>query len=244
MIYDCIIYNGEKDLLEIRLNEMSLCNDWVTTVIVEANKTHTGWDKPFYFEQHKQEFARFNIFYLAIDYMPENVSAREMEAFQRNHILTALNFLQPKEDDIVLISDVDEIPRAKAVGMFKPDMQFASLMQDKYAYYLNNIEENSQWDRCRIMSAAYLRGKKPEDVRNSGYDIVLLKGGWHWSWVIDPVKKLQSFSHTELDTPENIERVERKENIWDDNKFKVIDIDLSHPEYLVKNIDKFKHLIR
>lgn len=243
-LFDCILYNGEKELLEIRLNETCLCNDWVTTVIVEANKTHTGWNKPLYFEEHKKEFEKYkNIMYFVVDDMP-NGTPREREAHQRNAIMKALNFHSPNDNDIVIIADVDEIPRAKAVNMFKPDMEFASLAMEKYAYYLNNIEEGSSWDRCRLMSWKYLKNKMPEDVRNSGYDIVMLKGGWHWSWVIDPLRKLESFSHTELDTPENIEKIERRENIWDDAKFKVIDIDLSHPEYLVKNIEKFKHLIK
>lgn len=223
---------------------MSLCEDWVTTIIVEANKTHTGLDKPLYFEEHKTEFEKYqNIMYFVVDDMPEG-TPREREAHQRNAIMKALNFNCPKDNDIVIISDVDEIPRARAVNMFKPDMEFASLSMEKYAYFLNCIEEGVEWDRCRIMSWKYLKNKMPEEVRNSGFDIVLLKGGWHFSWCIEPLRKLESFSHTELDTQENMERVERHENIWDDNEFKIIEINLSHPEYLVKNIDKFKHLIK
>jgi len=244
MIYYCCLYNGEKELLEIGLNEMSLCKDWVQFIVVEANKTHTGWDKPLYFQEQRQEFEKYkNIMYFIVDDMLDG-TPREREAHQRNAIMKMLKFSQPKDDDVIIIADVDEIPRAKAVNMFKPDMEFASLAQEKYAYYLNNIEEGSSWDRCRIMSWAYLKNKMPEEVRNSGYDIVILKGGWHWSWVIDPLRKLESFSHTELDTPENIERIGRKENIWDDAKFKVIDIDLSHPEYLFKNQERYKHLIK
>lgn len=244
MIYDCVLYNGEKSLLEIRLNETCLFSDWVTTIIVESNKTHTGFDKPLYFEQHAKEFYKFNIMYYVVDDMPDNVTARERETHQRNAMMKALKFNEPKDDDIILISDVDEIPRAKAVNMFKPDMEFASLSMEKYAYYLNCIEDGAEWDRCRIMSWKYLKNKLPENVRNSGFDIVILKGGWHYSWCIDPLRKLESFSHTELDTPENIERVQRGENIWSDNKLKIIDINLSHAEYLFKNQERFKHLIK
>ena len=223
---------------------MSLCNDWVQFIVVEANKTHTGWDKPLYFEEQKEHFKKYqNIMYFVVEDMP-NGTPRERESHQRNAIMKALNFNCPKDEDIIIIADVDEIPRAKAVNMFKPDMEFASLSMEKYAYFLNCIEDGAEWDRCRIMSWKYLKNKMPEEVRNSGFDIVLLKGGWHWSWVIDPIRKLQSFSHTELETQENIEKISRHENIWDDNKFEVIDINLSHPEYLVKNIDKFKHLIK
>lgn len=242
MIFDCILYSGEKELLEIRLNETCLCNDFVTTIIVEANKTHTGWDKPLYFEGHKNEFKRFNIFYLVVDDMPDG-TPREREAHQRNAIRRALDFNEPKITDTVIISDVDEIPRARQINLFLKNPVFAALIQDKYAYYLNCIESEQSWDRARIMPAQYLTDKQPEEVRNSGYDFSIHHAGWHYSWVIDPLRKLESFSHTELDTPENIERVHRKENIWNDDKFKIIDINLSHAEYLFKNQDKFSHLI-
>lgn len=243
MIYYACIYNGEKQLLEIGLNEMSLCNDWVQFIVVEANKTHKGWDKPLYFEEHKKHFEKYkNLMYFVVDDMP-NGTPREREAHQRNAIMKALNFHTPKDDDIIIIADVDEIPRAKAVNMFKPDMEFASLSMEKYAYFVNCIEEGEAWDRCRIMSWKYLERKLPEDVRNSGFDIVILKGGWHYSWVIDPLRKLESFSHTELDTPGNIEKIQNKENVWNDNKFKIIPIDLSHPRILFDNQEYFSSLI-
>jgi hypothetical protein len=94
------------------------------------------------------------------------------------------------------------------------------------------------------MTWDYLKNKEPEEVRNSGYDFSIHHAGWHWSWCVDPIRKLESFSHQELNTPANIEKLERKENIWDDNKFKVIDINLSHPEYLYRNQEKFKGLIK
>lgn len=223
---------------------MSLCEDWVTTIIVEANKTHTGWDKPLYFEQHKDEFKRFNIMYLVVDDMPLNATAREREKHQRNKITEAVRFFEPKPDDFVIISDVDEIPRAKQVNKFKPDMVFSALLMNKYAYHLNCLESEQSWDRARIMTAKALHSATPEDLRNCGYDLTIHQAGWHFSWCEDPLRKLQSFSHTELDNAENIERLNNRENFWNDDKLKMVDIDLSYPEYLVKNIDKFKRLIK
>ena len=241
-LFDCILYNGEKELLEIRLNETKLFNQEVTTIAICSSQTHSGYDKPNYYDDFNC-FPYFNIFGLCLDKL-DGENPREREAYQRNKIKNVLNIIGAKDEDIVIISDVDEIPRARQINLFKPDMKFACLMQEKYAYYLNNIEDGVWWDRARIMTGEYLKDKQPEEVRNSGYDFIITNGGWHYSWVCDPLRKLKSFSHTELDTPENIEKLERKENIWDNNKFKVIDIDLSHPEYLYRNQDKFKHLIK
>ena len=248
MIYDCFLYSGEKELLEIRINELSLCNDFVTHLIVESNKTHTGWDKPLYFEQQKEHFKKYpNIMYFVVDDMPENATAREREKHQRNCILKMLEFNQIHYSDIIIVSDVDEIPRAKQIDKFKPNMEFAALIQDKYNYYLNLLEGYQIWNRAKIMTWKHLVNSTPEEVRNSGYDFSIHDAGFHFSWLggaEKAVQKLESFSHTELNTPENIEKVKMAENIWDDTKFKVVDIDLSFPEYIVKNIDNYKHLIK
>lgn len=243
MIYSCILYDGEKDLLEIRLNELSLCNEPVHHIIIEANQTHTGIFKPLTFEKYCNEFYdRFDITY-SVAQLPDG-TPRGREAFQRNEIMNCLRLASPSDDDIVIISDVDEIPRAKQVNKFKRDIEFAALILDKYAYFLNWVESEQSWDRARICTYKYLHDKTPEQVRNSGYDFSIHQAGWHYSWVIAPLRKLSSFSHTELDTEENVARVQNKENIWNNDQIKQIEINLSHPEYLVKNIEKFKHLIR
>jgi len=256
LIYDCILYSGEKDLLTIRLNETCLCSDWVTTVIVEATKTFTGLGKPLYFEQHKEEFKNFNIFYYVVDNMPMNCDTWTREKHQRNAINIPLLFCNPKDDDIIIISDIDEVPRAKQVNKFKPDINFAALIQDKYSYFLNCFEGRQTWDRARIMTWEYLKDKSPEEVRNSGYDFSIHDAGFHWSWlggVDEMVRKLESFSHQEHNTPElnNAEvlkhKLETGQCLWNNNEgdtWKFIDIDLSHPEYLFKNKEKFKHLIK
>ena len=246
MIYDCFLYNGEEDLLEIRLSEMCLCEDFVTPIIVEANVTHTGKPKELYFEKQKERFKRFkNITYYVVDNMPVGESPREMEKHQRNAIMEMLRFLSPNQIDPIIISDVDEIPRAKSINLFmKSNLNFAALIQDKYGYYLNWLESEQSWDRIRIMKYKYLEDKTPEEVRNSGYDFSIHHAGWHFSWLHNGAEeKLKSFSHQELNTIENLERISNKENIWNDDKFKRVDVDLSFPEYLYKNQNKFKHII-
>ena len=255
MVFDAMLYNGERELLEIRINEMSLCEDWVTHIVVEASMTFSGKQKPLYFD--KEYFSKYkNIFYLVVDDTPTDCDTWARERFQRNKIMLALNFLDPKDDDKVIISDVDEVPRAKQVNKFKPDINFAALIQDKYSYFLNCFEGRQTWDRARIMTWEYLKDKSPEEVRNSGYDFSIHDAGFHWSWlggVDEMVRKLESFSHQEHNTPElnNAEvlkhKLETGQCLWNNNEgdtWKFIDIDLSHPEYLFKNKEKFKHLIK
>jgi beta-1,4-mannosyl-glycoprotein beta-1,4-N-acetylglucosaminyltransferase len=250
MIYDCIIYNGEQELLEIRLNEMSLCDTWVTHIIVEADKTFTGLDKLLYFNEKKELFSKYqNIMYLVVDDMPMDCDSWGREKHQRNEIMKALKFNQPNYNDVILISDADEIPRAKQVNKFLTSgIPFAALILDKYSYYLNCLEGRQSWNRSRIMTWEYLKDKTPEEVRNSGYDFSISDAGWHWSYLggVDAIRnKLNSFSHQEVNTPElnNYEvllnKIETGQSLWTNDPtdlWKFIQIDLSHPEYLLKTL--------
>ena len=106
MIYDCFTFFNELDLLEIRLNILYEKVDFF--VIVEANKTHTGKDKPFYVQESFARFERFKekIKYIQVTDMPSG-NAWTLENFQRNCIMRGLDKLA--DDDIVAISDLDEI---------------------------------------------------------------------------------------------------------------------------------------
>ena len=245
MVYDCFLYNGEKELLEIRLNEFLNCAEPVVHILIEAEFTHTGNKKPLYFDSYKSEFQGWPIVSITVEEFPGMESPRDREAYQRNMIKGALKFMVPSDGATVIISDVDEIPSHKSVDYFcSTNQEFASLQMKKFGYYLNCLESN-EWDRARIMRYSYLTDRNPEEIRNSGYEVMLHNAGWHFSWLRNRAKeKLKSFSHTELDTLENKVHIDLEVNFWNDKELEDIDIDNSFPEYLVNNIDKFKHLIK
>ncbi len=177
---------------------------------------------------------------------PETDNPWEREKYQRNMIQGALKFLLAKDNDTVIISDVDEIPSHKAVDIFcgLNDTEFASLMMKKYGYYLN-YQEKDEWDRARIFRYKYLKDKTPEEIRNSGYSIAMHNAGWHWSYLHPRIReKLNSFSHTEINTPQNLGKADEFINFWNGSDMKIVDIDETYPEYLRNNISKFKHLIK
>ena len=57
MILDCFTFYNELDLLDIRFNELYESIDYF--VLVEASKTQSFLDKPFYFEENKNRFDTF-----------------------------------------------------------------------------------------------------------------------------------------------------------------------------------------
>lgn len=57
-IYDAFMFFNELDLLEIR---MEILNEYIDYfVISECNRTFSGLDKPFYYEENKERFKKFH----------------------------------------------------------------------------------------------------------------------------------------------------------------------------------------
>jgi len=178
-----------------------------------------------------------------------------------------LGMKEAKEEDILLSADLDEIPNPEVLKrldeFFEPD-QFYTFNQTHYSYYLNMLHyshiDNSAgsniintnwkgtrmgtWGKIKDYSINELRAQNNNDIINSG---------WHFSWMggIDRVKiKLQSYSHKENNQMYILENVDKMLNTSDtifdfkgDRSIKV-EIGYDHPEWLIQNQNKFKHLIK
>lgn len=114
-IYDCFTFYNEFELLELRMTVLDKVVDYF--VIVEANKTQKGIYKEFNFEKCKHAFAKWahKIIYVKGQEAPEcaGVDDWRIENYQRNCILEGLKNCQP--EDLIMISDVDEIPRPELI---------------------------------------------------------------------------------------------------------------------------------
>jgi beta-1,4-mannosyl-glycoprotein beta-1,4-N-acetylglucosaminyltransferase len=128
---------------------------------------------------------------------------------------------------------------------------------------LMNITE-SNWHGSRICLKKNL--KSPQYLRNIKFKKypfwrldkirniqVIENGGWHFSYLQDVsliMKKIKSFSHGEFNNSlivnENIisEKINRGIDIFNRNiEYKKVEIDNSFPEYICKNVEKFKKWI-
>lgn len=119
-IYDCFTFYNEIDLLKIRID---LLKDYVDYfVLVEMCVTQNGKPKEMFFDKHKAEFADFgvNIIHIKVMEIPEMNQEYDnwlLENYQRNNILQGLKNCQ--EDDLIIISDLDEIPNPKIIKFLK-----------------------------------------------------------------------------------------------------------------------------
>ena len=70
MIYDCILFNDELDILDLRLHTLN--NSVDKFVIVESTVTFTGNNKKLYFENSKQLFKKYSdkIIHVIVDDTP------------------------------------------------------------------------------------------------------------------------------------------------------------------------------
>jgi len=226
MIYDCFSFFNELDLLEIRLNVLKDVVD--KFVLVEAGETHTGKPKPLYFKENEPRFAEFRdrIIYIGIEKFPAVCQTSwGRENYQRNMIAEGLK--GAKDDDIVLISDLDEIPRPEKIAEYATLPGVKAFDQTYYAFYLNYRNVRQQWwlgtrmvsyrDFCHAFDGidVYRDEFLPEWVnegttaskircrklpRSRGGQHVIKNGGWHFTCLGGAeavAKKIASFAHEE-----------------------------------------------
>jgi beta-1,4-mannosyl-glycoprotein beta-1,4-N-acetylglucosaminyltransferase len=122
MVYDCFTFFNELELLELRLHELAGVVD--KFVLVEATRTFTNKPKPLYFQENRARFAAFEnkLVHVVVADLPDSSDAWVVERFQRNAIGHGLRDCRP--DDWVLVSDLDEIPRASVVEKMSREIPF------------------------------------------------------------------------------------------------------------------------
>jgi len=261
MIYDCFSFFNELELLDIRLHELGPFID--KFVLVEATKTHSRKDKLLYFNDNKSLFKEYldKIIHVVVSDFPEG-DTWVAENFQRNSILLGLKECQ--DDNVILISDMDEIPRNT---IFKDYNNFQDIgfdyyvtVQNLFYYYLNTYFDQFLWPGTFILKYQTLKKVTPQYFKNRiKRGIKIENGGWHFSY-LGGVKniqlKLDSFAHTEFNndkfnTADYIEQCIKELRTIHTRKPHNIPMvtgdackECFLPEYVVKNIDKFKDFIR
>ncbi len=232
MIYDCFSFFNELDLLEIRLNTLNKVAD--KFILAESPLTHTGNPKPLYYAENKERFAKFNdrIIHIVVDdfpVMPDDMHIREKawtrENWQRNAIVRGLPG-DIKEDDILIISDLDEIPNPayvpkaieNSVGVtclnLKAYCFFINLRNVSYPIWNNGPRiltwhtfndpatyTHAEYSECCL--AAVNQGPSATRVRFLKPTQTLKPAGWHFSYLggVEAIqRKIKSIAHTEFDT--------------------------------------------
>ncbi len=242
MTYDCLTYNGESDILEIRLNILDPHVDFF--VLGQSTETFSGKEKPLYFDINDPRWDnwRDKIIEVVIPKLPL-AGSFERAGFQKDYLRTALSHC--KDDDIIYFSDVDEV--------WRPQTEEGNLKQLNYSYYLNN-RSSEEWVGTIVSKYKNLRDL---NEMRADHSVVLEDGGWHFTnmgGVEQILKKLASYDHVEFDTEDVrskvAERMEKGEDYvgrgrdWQGNPFRMWWDEKHLPQYLLDNKAKWSHLFR
>ncbi|MFN0123280.1 MAG: hypothetical protein ACKV2V_22485 [Blastocatellia bacterium] len=267
-IYDCFPFNNELDVLEVRLNELYPVID--RFVLVEASRTHAGQPKPMHFQEHRARFAPFSdkLAYVPVDDMPDGGDAWVRENFQRNCIARGLTDL--RDEDLVLVSDADEIPRHEVVAALRQYSHDLFGQRLPMFYYRFNYFNHAGTEPHQVWSIG-VRGRKfhsGQSARELAYNMagvknwlqvkrrkgrIIPEAGWHFSWLGDEshvIYKHQSYAHQEQYDPAlmarlNIERLiaAGSDHLDAGRAWTIVEIDDYFPRHLVENYARFSRLI-
>ena len=268
-LYDCFMYFDEDLVLDLRLN---ILNNYVDKfVIAEATKDHTGKEKKLNFNINNFSKFKNKISYIIVEDMPTNLKFYKKnwpvhhlrDQHQRNAL--ARGYEDSNDEDLIMISDIDEIPDPNKIKIFDVKNKYACFIQKNFQSKINllNISDKN-WMGTKIIKKKYI--KSPQWLRNiktakpsfwkfykPRQPQLIYDGGWHFSFLKNPKgisKKIQSYSHSEYnksiytDEKKIAERINNRIDIFDRNfKYEKIDIDDTFPKYILENINKYKDWI-
>ena len=228
-IYDCFMYFDEEVVVDIRLNTLNKFVDYF--VIVESKFTHKGDRRELKFNHKKFEKFKDKIIYLIYDEEPRKIekilekdtkiekdtkyifNAAYRENGQRNFIQKGL--VNAKENDLILISDVDEIPKLSELNFQKIKEKIILFKQDMFYYKFNLRLPNMIWTGTKACKKKYLISPQwLRNIKDRKYPFfridtffskikytsikIINSGGWHFSNIKTAKEiehKLRSYLH-------------------------------------------------
>lgn len=269
MIYDCFTFYNEFDLLELRLRELNEHVDHF--VLVESDRTFQNKEKPLYFTgdlpNPRWDKYREKIIVVQVVDMPDGDDAWTRERHQRDAILYGCHNADP--NDIILIGDVDEIPRPETITKLRNSSASVwgfrmPLFNFKFNYMMVTQDLYSVWSGA----VRYHALGSPEDFRqmrhtlnqcpynfDDGSVAVIEHAGWHFTYLGNENfarTKIQSFSHVETNKPEILNQINIDDSINkgtgiirtnNDYRFAVVAIDDYLPKTITTNLDEFEHFL-
>jgi beta-1,4-mannosyl-glycoprotein beta-1,4-N-acetylglucosaminyltransferase len=249
------MYFDEEQVLDLRLNVLNKDVDYF--VIVESIYNHKGEKRDLLFDIQKFQKFSDKIIYLIYDKIPKLVEPIDIsddikdkdrkyimnavyrENAQRDFILEGLK--DADNNDLILISDVDEIPKLSSLSLDQIGDEIILFKQDMFYYKFNLVLPNFKWTGTKAVKKRKL--KSPQwlrNVKNKKYPFyridsilsdkkyinikIIDDGGWHFTNMKTPEMiqhKLKSYLHhrefdeASLSVLEINELVKKKQALYD-----------------------------
>ncbi|XP_073006519.1 uncharacterized protein [Typha latifolia] len=200
-VFDAVLFSNELDILAIRWNELS---PYVSEfVLLESNSTFTGLGKQLHFakNRHLFKFAESRLTYGMVGgrfVKGENPFVEE--SYQRVALDQLIRIAGIMDDDLLIMSDVDEIPSGHTIDLLRwcdeiPDKIHLQLRNYLYSFefYLDNDSWRASVHRYQTGKTRYAHFRQTDDL--------LADSGWHCSFcfrhIDDFVFKMKAYSHVD-----------------------------------------------
>ncbi len=206
------MFFDEEQILDLRLNVLNETVDFF--VIVESIYNHRGEKRELIFDKNKFSKFKNKIIYLIHDEIPKQVeiinekdseneknrkyimNAVYRENSQRNYISEGIK--KADKNDLILISDVDEIPKFENLNIQEITNKIIMFKQNMFHYKYNLVLPNFKWTGTKavrkkdLISPQWLRNTKDRNYPVYRIDTFFSKkkysnvkiiedGGWHFS---------------------------------------------------------------
>jgi GT2 family glycosyltransferase len=203
-----MIYNGELEILEIRLHELGKIVDYF--VIVEASTTFTNKKREIKDLDFDSKFNKIipKIRHIKVYDMPLSPDPWVNEAFLRNAVHRGL--YDACSDDFIILSDVDEIIKADVVQNIPCDIKkcYYGFKYDLFYFYFDYRCVSGPENQCIWSIGAQYSQIKEQDLNELRHGIrsgiipaiSVENSGWHFSYFSDHegiINKIKNFSHQE-----------------------------------------------
>ncbi|KAJ9683352.1 hypothetical protein PVL29_019083 [Vitis rotundifolia] len=198
-VFDAVLFSNEVDILTIRWKELY---PYVTQVVLlESNSTFTGLPKPLLFSKNRDKFKFIEprLTYGTIGgRFKKGENPFVEEAYQRVALDQLLKIAGIDDDDLLIMSDVDEIPSSHTINLLRWCDDIPPILHLRLRNYLYSFEfflDNKSW---RASVHRYQIGK----TRYAHYrqtDYILSDAGWHCSFcfrhISEFIFKMKAYSH-------------------------------------------------
>ncbi|KAI8018779.1 Beta-1,4-mannosyl-glycoprotein 4-beta-N-acetylglucosaminyltransferase [Camellia lanceoleosa] len=267
-VFDAVVFNNEVDILTIRWKEL---DPYITQfVLLESNSTFSGLPKPYFFATNRDQFKFMEprLTYGTIGgRFRKGENPFVEEAYQRVAIDKLLRIAGIQDDDLLIMSDVDEIPSGHTINLLRWCDDIPPILHLHLRNYLYSFE--FPWDHrsWRATVHRYHMGKtRYAHFRQTDY--LLSDAGWHCSFcfrrISEFIFKMKAYSHNDrvrsphFLNPKRIQDIICKgtdlyDMLPEEYTFKQIIGQLgpmTHsysaihlPAYLLNNADKYKYLM-
>eukprot|EP00455_Lapot_gusevi_P012840 TRINITY_DN16170_c0_g1_i3.p1 TRINITY_DN16170_c0_g1~~TRINITY_DN16170_c0_g1_i3.p1 ORF type:complete len:442 (-),score=129.79 TRINITY_DN16170_c0_g1_i3:224-1462(-) len=199
-VVEGILFYNELDLLEVHLHESYPVVDYI--VIVEATSTFQARPKRLFFNETLSRFERYRdkIIHTIYDDAPDRVDTTN-EGRQRDRIAVPLTKLGLSPNDLIIITDTDEIVRRSTLASLKYcDVPAPGELTMPLFYYSLHWRKRSPWVLVNYVPySMYQNGQRGPNTQHTFMSMTnkLNNCGWHCSYFGDEEfirTKLHSFA--------------------------------------------------